>query len=261
MSRATEDFVAGARTAAPFLLGVAPFGLVVGVTALEVGFTAVQAVAMSVALFTGAAQLAMIELVGRGAPLSVVVVTAVVVNLRYLMYSASLAPYFRRFSVPIKWLGGYAMTDHSYALAVVEFRETTPDERSRAWYYFGAAAPVWVVWIATTVVGVAVGASIEGLSLAFAVPLMFMALLFPAIEDRPTAIAGAVAGVAAAVGTVLPLNVGLVTAAGFGIAAGVGVELRRGTFPTDEREESRPAGNDDASRIGAGDDRAGGEDP
>ncbi len=266
----TSDFRDGARAVAPLLLGVAPFGLVVGVTAVSVGFTPVQAVGTSLLLFTGAAQLALIELVGRGAPFAVAAATALVVNLRYLMYSASLAPYFRRFSLPAKWLGAYGMTDHSYALSVVEFRETAPDERSRAWYYFGAAAPVWVVWMLTTVVGALLGATVPPeLSLEFAVPLMFMALLFPAVEDRPTATAALVGGATAVAAAVLPFNLGLVTAAGLGIAAGVAHEVRRGTFPTDDREGHGEAdstgsaefdGGAEADGDAAGD-SAGGGDP
>lgn len=250
-----SDFRDGARAVAPFLLGVAPFGLVVGVTAVNVGFTPLQAVGMSLLLFTGAAQLALIELVGRGAPFAVAAATALVVNLRYLMYSASLAPYFRRFSLPTKWLGAYGMTDHAYALSVVKFRETAPDERSRAWYYFGAATPVWVVWMSTTVAGALLGKTVPSeLSLEFAVPLMFMALLFPAVEDRPTATAAVVAGGTAVVAAVLPFNLGLVTAATLGIAAGVATEVRAGSFPKDDREGRA---SDDATGGEATESRAG----
>ncbi|PSP82402.1 branched-chain amino acid ABC transporter permease [Halobacteriales archaeon QS_1_68_17] len=227
------DYLAGARAVAPVLVGIVPFGLIAGATAVAAGIPPFQAVAMSVIVFAGASQLAAIDLIGRTAPVGVVVLTAVVVNLRLTMYSASIAPYFRGFRAPAKWISAYVLTDQAYALSLTEFRETAPDERSRLWFYLGAATPLWLVWQVATAVGAVLGASVpEGLSLGFAVPLTFLALLFPAIEDRPTAGAALVAGVVAVAGAPLPFNLGLVAAAIAGVAAGTLLEMRAGTFPT-----------------------------
>jgi len=89
-----DDLFAGVRATLPLLLGLIPFGLVAGIAAVDAGLSPTQAVGLSAIVFAGAAQLAAIDLLGRDASLAVVVLTAVVINLRMMMYSASIAPYF-----------------------------------------------------------------------------------------------------------------------------------------------------------------------
>lgn len=225
MSSRRDAFLDGARAVGPVLVGVVPFGLVAGAAAVRVGLSGLQAVGLSVVVFAGASQLAAIELVGKDAPLAVVVVTALVINLRMTMYSASIAPYFRDAATRFRAGLAYLLTDQAYALSVTRFR--TDDEVDRYWYYLGAAVPLWIVWQICTVVGVVVGARVpESLPLEFAVPLTFLALLVPSITDRPSAVAAATAGVIAVVGTGLPLNLGLVIAAVVGVVVGLAVETR-----------------------------------
>ena len=231
MSR--QDVLDGVRAFAPLSVGVVPFALIAGITAVDAGLSPLQAVGMSVVLFAGASQLAVIELLGRDAPLAVVVLTAVVINLRFTMYSASIAPYFRGIPGLRRWVGAYILTDQAYALSVADFRGSDRGRNGRIAFYFGAAAGLWLVWQAGTIIGVLLGATVPaGLSLEFAVPLTFMALLFPAIEGRPTATAAAVAAAVAVLAAPLPFNLGLLTAAFAGIGVGVLVEHRAGEFPT-----------------------------
>jgi 4-azaleucine resistance transporter AzlC len=232
---------------APILLGVVPFGLVAGVTAVEAGMTTPQAVGMSVILFAGASQLAAIELIGRTAPVAVIVLTALVINLRFVMYSASLAPYLRRASAPARWLSAYVLTDQGYAVSLAEFRETRPAERSRFWYYLGGSLTLWVTWQLSTATGAVAGAAVpDGLSLGFAVPLTFLALLVPALTDRVTLLVAAVSGTVAAVAAVLPLDLGLVTAAVVGVTLGVALDRRAERFPVTDAEADADA---DAERT------------
>ncbi|MEF8800096.1 MAG: AzlC family ABC transporter permease [Halolamina sp.] len=232
-----EDILAGIRAFLPLAVGVVPFALIAGITAVDAGIPPYQAVGMSVILFAGASQLAAIELLGGDAPLAVVVLTAVVINLRFTMYSASIAPYFRGVSGLRRWLGAYILTDQAYALSVAEFRDKSPEERGRMGFYFGAAIGLWIIWQFGTIIGALLGATVpSGLSLEFAVPLTFLALLFPAIEGRPTAAAAVVAAGIAVLAAEVPFNLGLLVAAFVGIGAGVVLEHREGTFPTTEGE-------------------------
>jgi predicted branched-subunit amino acid permease len=235
MSR--EDLIAGLRAMAPLSVGIAPFALITGITAVSAGITPLQAVGMSIVVFAGASQLAVIELLGKDAPLTIVVLTAVVINLRFTMYSASIAPYFREESGFRRWLGAYILTDQAYALSVAEFRSSDSESGSGIGFYFGAAAGLWLIWQVGTAVGALLGATIPaGLSLEFAVPLTFMALVFPAIEGRPTAVAAAVAAAVAVLAAPLPFNLGLLIAAFAGIGVGVVLEHRAGMFPTVDGE-------------------------
>lgn len=246
------DVLAGIRSFLPLALGVVPFALIAGITAVDAGIPVYQAVGMSVILFAGASQLAAIELLGNDAPLLMVVLTAVVINLRFTMYSASIAPYFRGVSQVTRWVGAYVLTDQAYALSVAEFREKGPEERGRMGFYFGAAVGLWVIWQIGTVVGALLGTRVPaGLSLEFAVPLTFLALVFPAIEGKPTAVAAVVAGVVAVLAAPIPFNLGLLVAAMVGIGVGVLLERREGSFPTTEGE-IRESSEEGSANKGSG---------
>jgi 4-azaleucine resistance transporter AzlC len=219
------SFGSGARAVLPVLLGVIPFGLVAGAAAVRAGLSGLEAVGLSVLVYAGASQLAAIELFGQDAHAAVIVVTALVINLRMTMYSASIAPHFRGLPTRLRAGMAYLLTDQAYALSVTRFRAN--DEVDRVWYYLGAAAPIWVVWVVCTVIGIVVGARVpESLPLEFAVPLTFLALLVPTITDSPSALAAAIGGTAATVGAGLPLNLGLITGAVVGVLAGLLVETR-----------------------------------
>ncbi|WP_048076743.1 AzlC family ABC transporter permease, partial [Halorubrum sp. AJ67] len=157
------------------MLGIAPFALVAGIAAVDAGLGLAEAVGMSVIVFAGASQLAALELLGENAPLAVVVGTAAVINLRMLMYSASIAPHFADYGRRLRAGLAYLLTDQAYALSVAEFDENP--ERSRWRYYLGAAASLWIVWQVGTVAGVVLGANVpDAWGLTFAVPLVFLAL-------------------------------------------------------------------------------------
>lgn len=223
MSSRRGSFEAGARAVAPVLVGVIPFGLVAGAAAVRAGLTGLQAVGLSVIVFAGASQLAAIELFGQDAHIAVVVVTALVINLRMTMYSASLAPHFRGLSTRLRAGLAYLLTDQAYALSITRFR--AEEAVDRVWYYLGAATPLWVVWLVCTIIGVVVGARVpDSLPLEFAIPLTFLALLVPTISDSPSALAATIGGTVATVGADLPLNLGLITGAVVGVAVGLVVE-------------------------------------
>lgn len=214
----------GCVDALPLLVAELPFGLVVGVAAASAGLQIQEGVALSATVFTGAAQLAGLDLIGDGAPVLAIVVTMVMVNLRYLMYSASMAPYFRDLRRGTRWLFAYLLTDPVYALSITTFRERE-DPAYRRWYYLGAAVPLWFAYQFGTLLGVVFGARLPpSWHLEFAVPLLFLVLLIPTLEDRATAVTAVVAaGAALAVGG-LPLELGFFAAALVGIVAGLATE-------------------------------------
>ena len=226
MSSRKEAFLGGARAVAPIILGVIPFALIAGLSAVKVGLTKVEALGMSYVVFAGAAQLAAIDLIGRQAPLTVVVLTALVINLRFCMYSASLAPHFDGVPLRGRALLAYLLTDQAYAISIAAYAGGR--DRFKPWFYLGAALVMWCVWQAGTLAGVLLGAHIPSAwGLDFAIPLTFLALLFPALKNRPAVIAAVAAGLLALAGHGLPYNLGLVLAACGGIVAGCLAEVRR----------------------------------
>jgi len=218
-----SDLRRGVRDVSPLLPGIVPFGMVVGIAAVDAGLHLGEAVSMSVVVFAGAAQLATLDLLGTDAPLAVVVVTATVINLRMMMYSASIAPYLQRVRTVWKGVMAYLLTDQAYALSIVTYRSDEGVDR-RA-YYLGVAATLWGAWQVATVAGFLLGTGIpDAWGLEFAVPLVFLAVLVPAIENGPGVVAAVVAGVVAVVGADLPLNVGLLVGAVAGIGAALAAE-------------------------------------
>lgn len=215
-----SDFFSGIRDVLPFLPGFFPFGIITGVTALNAGMTTIEAVFMSVIMFAGAAQLAAIDLLTRDASAWVVIFAALLVNVRFMMFSASIAPYLRSLPIRSKLVGGFLLSTPSYVLSITEFEREQPP--NRRWYYFGASLPVWVNWQVATVTGVLLGARVpSGLQLDFVIPLVFMTLLFTALDDRASQVAGLGGGVIAVAGAQLPLNLGLLVGVAGGIVAGL----------------------------------------
>lgn len=222
---ARRAFLAGLRDLSPALASLFPIAVILGVTAVEIGLTGPQAVWMAIGVYTGLAQAAMLELIDANAHAAVVVLAGALINLRLLMYSASLAPYLDRLSLPERLPAAYLVVDTVYAVSYAAFERDATDHRLG--YYLGAALGSWVVWQVGTVVGVLFGDVVpSGLNLRFAIPLVFIALLVPVLDDRPSLVAGAVGGAVAVVGVGLPFNAGLVIGAALGITAGIAAERR-----------------------------------
>ncbi|WP_123622786.1 AzlC family ABC transporter permease [Halorubrum sp. CSM-61] len=246
-----RGFLAGIVAAVPLLLGVLPFGLITGVTAANVGLSLTQMVGMSLLLFSGAAQLAVIDLIGQNAPVAVVIVTAIIINIRHIMYSASIAPYFRRFDTATKWVAAYFLADEIYAVSITEYRDPVTELRSHKLFYFGAATAFFTTWLSSTTLGVVLGANLpSGLSLEFAIPLTYLALLFSVLDDQSTEIAALVGGAVAVLASSVPLNLGLVIAASTGIVAGVVIDIRGGQFPKVDGTDGPDAERSSTTEVG-----------
>ncbi|MEE8331375.1 MAG: AzlC family ABC transporter permease [Acidimicrobiia bacterium] len=223
-----QNFRAGVLTIAPILIGVVPFGIIAGVAAVESGLSSLQAIVFSPVVFAGASQLAAYELIGRDAAVVVIVATVVVINSRFVMYSASLAPHFVSATTPQKLATSYLLTDQAFAVWIIRYGREDESTELKLAYYFGAALALFVTWQSSTIVGVVLGSGIPPeWSLDFAIPLVFLALLFPAITDRATSVAAIVGGLTAVVAQPLAYNLGLPLAAVVGIATGLIAESRR----------------------------------
>ncbi len=217
---ASRSMRAGFGDVAPILVGVFPFAAVAGLAVADAGWGITEAVGFSVVVFAGASQLAAIELVAAGSPVWIAVLTVMVINLRMVMYSASLASFMTREPLWRRVIASYVLTDQAYALSVSRFRSVNrPVERW--WYYLGAALGLWGLWQVGTVVGFVVGGAIpDAVPLGFAVPMAFLSLLAPAVADRPTVAAAVTAGVVAVAGAGLPANLGMPLGALSGVAVG-----------------------------------------
>jgi predicted branched-subunit amino acid permease len=214
---------AGALSAASLLFGIVPWGIVAGVAMVSAGLSRAESVGMSLLVFAGTAQLAVLPLLIAKAPLWVMYATALVVNLRYIIYSAVLAPYFGHLPRPWRVLLSYITVDGMFALFVGRFR---PDDGNphKHWYFLGGSVLMWAAWQLSSWIGIFAGAMIQKeWSLEFAATLGLIALLMPLLFDRAVVCGALVAGGVALVAVKLPINLGLLAAIAAGIAAGLAV--------------------------------------
>jgi len=209
----------GLLSAVPITIGLVPWGVVTGVAMVSAGLSTFEAAAMSVLVFAGSAQLAVLPLFVARAPLWVMLATGLLVNVRYFIYSAVLAPHFARLSRGWRLLLSYITVDGVFAMFAGRYR---PGDgvAAKHWFYLGGSAFVWVVWQLASLAGIFGGALVpRDWSLDFAATLALIALLMPLLFDRAVVAGAVAAGVVSLAGAQLPLNLGVLLA----VVAGVGV--------------------------------------
>jgi 4-azaleucine resistance transporter AzlC len=219
-------FWLGFRDGLPFLIVIVPFGLLFGVLAAEAGWRIVETMGMSLVVLAGASQFTALQLLSDHAPLFIVILTALAVNLRLAMYSASLAPHLGRLPLGRRALAAYLLTDQSYGTAINRYALTpSMTTAEKGAHYFGVSAAVCIPWAIATWVGAAAGAAIpSGLAPDFAVPITFIALFAPALRSLPHLAAAAVSVVVALALAWVPYSLGLLVAAIAAMATGALVE-------------------------------------
>lgn len=224
---AKAAFLDGIRALMPMVPGVIPFGLVTGITAVEQGLSPFATLGMTLLFFAGSAQMAALQLLRNDAFALVILLTALVINLRFVMYSASMAPYLHHLPRRWKWPLAYMLSDQAYALSIMKLSSSKTGS-SGHWFYAGTAFSMWLSWQLSVMAGVFLGAGIPASwSLEFAIPLSFLALLVPAIRNCASLAAACVGGVVAVLAIGLPYNLGLLLASFCGICTGLVVEHHR----------------------------------
>ena len=216
-----QAFLAGVRACAPLAPGILLFGMVCGAAATGAGLTPGQSFALSWMVFAGSSQIVATQLFAAGAPAWVIVLTGWIVNLRFMMYSATLAQQFRGETHRSRWLAGYLLTDQAFAITLARVLD---ERKDIPWFYLGIAATLWLLWQIANLVGIFLGALVPAnWSLDFVVALTFIGVLAPLLRDRHMA-AAALAGALAAVLLDLPLKLNLMAAAAAGVAVAIPLE-------------------------------------
>jgi 4-azaleucine resistance transporter AzlC len=229
MIKLHSEFLHGIRDELPILPGVLPFGMIYGVSAVSAGIPASIAQAMSCIVFAGSAQFVIAQLIAAGTPALIVILTACIVNIRHLLYSASVSSYIRKLHPGWKWLLAYLLTDEAYAVTILHYQEPG-DERQKRWYFLGAGLALWTTWQLSTAAGIFLGGHIPAnWSLDFASTLTFIALVVPSLKDHMSGAAALAAALAALLVIALPLKLGIALAALVGITVGLILDLKKTT--------------------------------
>lgn len=232
MSTTTEKsaFVRGCFASAPFLLIGGPFAVLFGLVSTEAGLSVFQTVAMSIVVIAGAAQFTAVQLMTDVVPVWTIVLTGLAVNLRMAMYSASLQPHLGKASFGQRLAIAYLNVDASYALGIIEY-DKRPDMElgDKIAYFFGTMVLMTPVWIIGTWVGAIAGGLLpDNLSIDFAMPILFLALVGTMVKTLAHLGAAVTSVVAAIVLTGLPLGTGLLVAGVLAMVVGAEIERRRG---------------------------------
>ena len=218
------DFRRGARDMLEFLPGIAAWGLVTGVAMVKAGLSVPLALFMSLAVYSGAAQLATLPLIAAGAPLWVVWAAAGCVNLRYLIYSAQWRVYFEH----LPRLRRLALIYFAVDINLVVFQRAYPAPRrepGQVAYFLGGVLPIWLSWQIPSLLGIVLADVIPTQwGLGFAGTLAMLGLTYGLLSDRGTWAAAIVAGLAAVAAFALPLKLNIMVAIAAAVATGLLVE-------------------------------------
>lgn len=213
-------FWAGFQAVLPIITGVIPFGAVMGSVAANAGLSFNQNFLMNIFVFAGAAQLAALELMVSGGAMITVVLTALIVNSRFFLYSAALSPTLEKSRLITKLFCAHMITDQNYAVMTAhQSRLHSNDESVR--FYLGASLGMASAWILSVLGGFAFGNfAPKSWSLDFAVPLSFIALLLPTLKDRRHYIVAAISAALSLGLYTMPYRLGLIVTAVIGISIG-----------------------------------------
>jgi 4-azaleucine resistance transporter AzlC len=207
------------------------FGFVYGLAAETAGLSPIEAVAMSLIVFAGAAQFAALGYITAGVGWPAIVLLTALLNARHLLYSAALAPWLRDVPRPRRAVMAHVLTDEAFALSIAHFtRLRRPDEWG---YWVASIGGDFIVWNLATLAGVVIGREIPrperfGLDIVFPAAMVGLAAgLITGRREIVAAVAGAALGVA--VGLLVSPSVGIVAGGLLGPAAGLAV--RRSDAP------------------------------
>lgn len=197
----------------PIITGIVPFGAVVGTVCAEAQLSFFQSLMMNVFVFAGASQLAAVDLMNHGAASLVVIVTGLIINLRFLLYSAALSPVVQRSSFWTKLFCAYCVTDQNYAVMSAHENKLKNSQESIR-FYIGASICMLLAWHLSVVAGFIFGNfAPASLSLDFAVPLSFVALVLPTLKNKIYVIITVFSSVVSLLLHPLPYKLGLIATA------------------------------------------------
>ena len=214
----------GIKAGLPTLFGIAAWGLVVGVAMVKSGLSVPQSLGMTLIVYAGSAQLASLPLILAHAPIWVIFATALMVNLRFVILSALLAPHFAHLKWPLRALLGFSSGDMTAAQFLTRFptEEPVPGKLS---FINGLIYPNWGAWQGGSIAGIFLGSAVPSdWGLGLAGTLAIVCITVPLIINRAALCGVLVAGAVSVLAYSLPYKLGLLAAVLVGMATAMAVE-------------------------------------
>lgn len=218
----------GFRVCAPTMPGICAWGMVTGMAMVKSGLTIWQALGMTFLVFAGSAQLAGLPLIAANAPIWVVFLTALVVNLRFVIFSAALAPHFAHLPWYRRLWHGYFTADITIGLFPRRFpAETASDTAGKVGFFNGIGYPNWCAWQVGSVAGILLASQIpESWGIGYAGTLALLAITIPLTVNLAALVGVIVAGVVAVAAYDVPYRLGLLVAVVAGMIAAMLADTR-----------------------------------
>jgi len=219
-------FREGFKACAPTMPGIFAWGLVTGMAMVKSGLTIWQALGMTFVVFAGSAQLASLPLIAAGAPVWVVFLTALVVNLRFVIFAAAIAPHFAHLPWYRRLWHGYFNADITMALFPRRFPpESVHRKEGKVGYFNGICYPNWGAWQVGSILGILLASQIpQSWGIGFAGTLALLAITIPLIINSAALVGVVVASIVAVAAAALPYRLGLLIAVIVGMAAAMLVD-------------------------------------
>jgi predicted branched-subunit amino acid permease len=226
---------------APALPAIGIWGVVTGVAMIQSGLTTMQALGMTFIVYAGSAQLVSLPLFAAAVPLPIIWASAMIVNLRFMIYALGIRPFLRSLSRTRRLVYGVGTMDYLAAAFLRRFDHPPVEQplllkddreagrQPHLAYFKGAAITGWCVWQTGSIAGILLAQWIPpAWGLEFVATLALLALLLPLVNDRPGLVCVAVASIVSILLAHLPLNLGLLAAVLAAVAAAMLVEGSRG---------------------------------
>jgi predicted branched-subunit amino acid permease len=235
----------GLRDMATVAIGSGAWGMMTGVAMVNAGMSTIEALAMTFFVYAGSAQLAATPLIMAGAPMWVILATALCVNLRFVVFSVHMRAYMLHFPLWRRLVAGYLTADLNYVFFVRRHPTPSADPavlREQQAYWLGGCSANWSTWMVCSVIGVALANFIPvawGLGLAGILALLGVALSL--LKTRLQSVAALIAGAAAVAAFALPLRLNILVAIAVAVVVCVPLaavrKARLQSSPSSEQEQ------------------------
>jgi predicted branched-subunit amino acid permease len=207
------EFLAGIQAMLELSVGLFAWSVVTNLAILKMGLGPWETVGMTTMIYAGSSQIAVLPLIFAEYPFWTIWITALIINIRFLLFSASLQPHFKHLPIHQRMTLGYFNGDMSYVRFIAKYPQPSPlhNKQDVLNFFLGASLTNWVVWQSGLVVAVVFGSQRpNSWGLEFAGTLALVTLIIPSIKS-PTAILSALAAIATCILTInLPYRLAII---------------------------------------------------
>ena len=228
MSPSTKSFLTGARDTTPLIIAAAPFGLIYGALAISQGLSEALVMAMSIFVFAGASQFITIALLASATAFPVILATVFIVNLRHMLYAASLMPQLVKVSTWLRIPMAFWLTDETFAAVSNRIAQVKDDKYFTA-YYLGSAIFMYSSWLFFSYLGITLGQEIPDIKswgLDVAMVIAFVTIVVPLLKNYADWACALTAGISALLTYHWPYQTGLLFSSFVAIAVGVALSYK-----------------------------------